>query len=143
MEPYYTFSNPVLPDLVDATAVGTNIVLLMTSGLEPQCTFSSQGLVDITTRDTDSLSTDICSSEAHYSFSEESVGSVICYCAYQTSDPLFSIATTEVATSHVTKDASEYVTGSVKTGHNRTSLNLQYKALNTLGAYLHNVEKIL
>ena len=25
------------------------------------------------------------------------------------------------------------MTGSAKTGHNRTSLNLQYKALNTLG----------
>ena len=35
------------------------------------------------------------------------------------------------------------VTGSAKTRHNRTSLNLQYKALNTLGAYLHIVEKIL
>ena len=34
------------------------------------------------------------------------------------------------------------VTGSVKTGHNRTSLNLQYKALNTLGAYLRIVKKI-
>ena len=29
-----------------------------------------------------------------------------------------------------------FVTGSAKTGHNRTSLNLQHKALNTLGAYL-------
>jgi len=35
-----------------------------------------------------------------------------------------------------------FVIGSVKTGHNRTSLNLQYKALNTLGAYLHIVEEI-
>ena len=35
-----------------------------------------------------------------------------------------------------------YVTGSAKTGHNRTSLNLQYKALNTLGAYLRIIEKI-
>ena len=34
-----------------------------------------------------------------------------------------------------------YVTGSAKTGHNRTSLNLQYKALNTLGAYLRIVKK--
>jgi len=34
-----------------------------------------------------------------------------------------------------------YVTGSVKTGHNCTSINLQYKALNTLGAYLYIVEK--
>ena len=33
------------------------------------------------------------------------------------------------------------VTGSAKTGHNRTSLNLQYKALNTLGAYLRIVKK--
>jgi len=31
------------------------------------------------------------------------------------------------------------VTRSTITGHNRTSLNLQYKAL---GAYLHTVEKI-
>ena len=29
-----------------------------------------------------------------------------------------------------------YVTGSAKKGHNRTSLNLQYKALNTLGEIL-------
>ena len=39
-----------------------------------------------------------------------------------------------------------YVTGSAKTGHNRTSINLQYKALNTactLSAYLHIIEKIL
>ena len=28
------------------------------------------------------------------------------------------------------------VTGSAKKGHNRTSLNLQYKALNTLGEIL-------
>jgi len=35
------------------------------------------------------------------------------------------------------------VTGSAKTGHNRTSLNLQYKALNTWGACLHIIEKIL
>ena len=34
------------------------------------------------------------------------------------------------------------VTGSAKTGHNRTSLNLQYKALNTLGTYLRIVKKI-
>jgi len=33
------------------------------------------------------------------------------------------------------------VTGSAKTGHNRTSLNLQYKALNTLGTYLCIVKK--
>ena len=33
------------------------------------------------------------------------------------------------------------MTGSAKTGHNLTSLNLQYKALNTVGAYLHIVEK--
>jgi len=31
------------------------------------------------------------------------------------------------------------VTGSAKTGHNCTSLNFQYKALNTLGTYLHIV----
>ena len=31
-----------------------------------------------------------------------------------------------------------YVTGSAKKGHNRTSLNLQYKALNTLGEILEN-----
>ena len=36
---------------------------------------------------------------------------------------------------------TEYVTGSTKTGHNRSSLNLQYKALNTLCAYLCIVEK--
>ena len=30
----------------------------------------------------------------------------------------------------------QYVTGSAKKGHNRTSLNLQYKALNTLGEIL-------
>jgi len=35
------------------------------------------------------------------------------------------------------------VTGSVKTGHNRTSLNLQYTALNTLGTYLRIVKKKL
>ena len=29
-----------------------------------------------------------------------------------------------------------FVTGSAKKGHNRTSLNLQYKALNTLGEIL-------
>ena len=34
-----------------------------------------------------------------------------------------------------------FVTGSAKTGHNRTSLNMQYKALNTLGAYLRIVKK--
>jgi len=34
-----------------------------------------------------------------------------------------------------------YVTGSAKTGHNYTSLNLQYKALNTLGTYLHIIKK--
>ena len=34
-----------------------------------------------------------------------------------------------------------YVTGSAKTGHNRTSLNLQYKALKTLGAYWRIIEK--
>ena len=31
---------------------------------------------------------------------------------------------------------STIVTGSAKKGHNRTSLNLQYKALNTLGEIL-------
>ena len=45
--------------------------------------------------------------------------------------------------SHVSKTSIEYVTGSAKAGHNCTSLNLQYKALNTLGAYLYIVEKIL
>ena len=30
----------------------------------------------------------------------------------------------------------KYVTGSVKTGHNPTSLNLQYNALNTTGELL-------
>ena len=33
------------------------------------------------------------------------------------------------------------VTGSAKIGHNHTSLNLQYKALNTFGAYLRITEK--
>jgi len=33
------------------------------------------------------------------------------------------------------------VTGSANTGHNHTSLNLLYKALNTLSAYLHIVEE--
>jgi len=37
---------------------------------------------------------------------------------------------------------SLYVTGSAETGHNRTSLNLQYKALNTLGKYLRIIKKI-
>ena len=35
-----------------------------------------------------------------------------------------------------------YVTGSAKTGHNRTSLNLQYKALNTIGKIIRIIKKI-
>ena len=35
------------------------------------------------------------------------------------------------------------MTRSAKTEHNRASLNLQYKALNTLDACLHIVAKIL
>ena len=34
------------------------------------------------------------------------------------------------------------VIGSVKIGHNHTSLNLQYKALKTLGAYLCTIKNI-
>jgi len=91
-KPHFTFSNPVLQDPVGDTAVGTN-VLPVTSGLEPHNTFSNQGLVDITTRGTNNLSTDICSSEAQHLFSDpviqESVGSVT-----QTTDtvPISSLA---------------------------------------------------
>jgi len=119
LEPHYTFSNPVLQNLVGVTAVGTNNVLPVTSGLEPHYTFSNQGLVDITTRDTDNLSTDICSSEVQCLFSDpvvqESVGSLTQTTATAptsslTSDPLLNVATIEVAASHVTnEDASEYI----------------------------------
>ena len=56
---------------------------------------------------------------------------------------LYSICTTRYSkeTQYLRSITHLYVTGSVKTGHNCTSLNLQYKALNTLGAYLHIVEK--
>jgi len=99
-KPHFTFSNPVLQDPVGATAVGTNNVLPVTSGLEPHYTFSNQGLVDITTRGTDNLSTDICSSEAQYSsisdpVIQESVGSATQTAATVptsslTSDPLLT-----------------------------------------------------
>ena len=36
----------------------------------------------------------------------------------------------------MSKSLETYVTGSAKKGHNRTSQNLQYKALNTLGEIL-------
>ena len=43
---------------------------------------------------------------------------------------------------HVMHLPATYVTGSAKTGHNHTSLNLQYEVSKTLGAYWYIVEKI-
>jgi len=111
-EPHYTFSNPVLQNSVGATVVGTNNIFPVTSGLEPH----NQGSVDITTRGTDNLSTDICSGVAQYSSISDPViqGSVTQTAATVptssfTSDPLLSVTTTEVAASHVAnEDACEY-----------------------------------
>ena len=43
---------------------------------------------------------------------------------------------------HVMHLPATYVTKSAKTGHNHTSLNLQYEVSKTLGAYWYIVEKI-
>jgi len=56
----------------------------------------------------------------------------------QWQDVIISIS---VNNSFTPTQPSKNVTGSAKTGHTRTSLNLQYKALNTLGAYLRIVKK--